>query len=324
MNVLINGTVNNSIKNETDVVDNEKPERQWDNIFAASIMFFPIFFGLGCYICFCVVLFRYRKKISNAYYQFIVSITFSNAPMLLMFGFYAAPCTLFQKEFNFTLNYSMGALSNLLWFTSLPMYQCIAVNRFISLKYPFKVKTIYSQRNVYCMIAFCWMYGLVYYGFSLHPCCYFMYFPDTYSFAYDSEHRFGSYIISFVDLSNSIITAVVCVSFNTATFLHLRKNNRQVQTSLSDDANNERTKTEKKLFVLFFVVIIYLLIHDAIFIVVPFITTSKWGGLLTDVTYIIHLSLDGVINLCFNKTMNDKLKKIFKKTWVSFVQVTTM
>lgn len=289
-------------------------DSQWDNILASTVMFFPIFFSLGCYISFCIVLFRFYKKISNAYYEFVVSLTFSNVPMLLMFAFYATPSTIIQDDLGgSTLNYVTGAFSNLFWYSSLPTYQCIAVNRFISIKYPSKVAKVYTKKNTLCMIAVCWIYGLIYFAISLHPCCYFMYFPEVYSFGYHIKRR-GAYIVSFVDVANSTITTVICISFNTFTFLHVRKNNKKVQGSVHANSYSERIKNEKKLFFLFFVVSIYLLIHDAIFVTVPLITISKWGGLLTCITYIIHLSLDGVINLCFNSIIRSGLKTLIKET----------
>lgn len=285
---------------------------QWDNLLVSTIMITLVIFGLTCYICFCVVLFRFRKKLSNTYYQFILSITFINVPKLLIIGFYAAPCALYQNSLGgFTLNYTMGAFGNLFWFSSLPMYQFIAVNRFMAFKYPFNdAKGFCSQKNVYCMIAFCWVYGLGYFIISFHPCCYFLYFPQKYRFHYDTS-RPGGYILLLVDMCNGILTVVVCISFNIATFLHLRKNNRQVQGSIRSEINiKKRNKTEIRLFVLFFVVTVYFLLHNVVFIFEPFVTNSKWGGFLTCLSTIIHLSLDGIINLCFNCTFRDALKKI--------------
>lgn len=287
---------------------------EWENEFASTILFFPTFFGLFFYMCYWIAFICEKKNLTEAYYQFVLSITFSNAPMLIMFAAYAAPCTLLEKYLGgLSLNFIMGALSNLLWFSSLPMYQCIAINRLITLKYRQWVPIIYTQNKIYFMITFCWIYGLCYFAVSLHPCCYFLYFVDQYSFKYDDEHRFGSRIFSFVDLSNSCLTAFVSIGCNAATFIHLRKKNRQIQSALDDASNSERQKTEQKLFVLFFVVILYLLLHDAIFILVPYMTDSKWGGLMTCVTYIVHLSLDGIINVCFNKVVRETLKKLIFK-----------
>lgn len=295
------------------ITNDTQPEvNTWSNSLASFVLFFAGIPAIVCYSIFWLILFRYRHKIKNVYYQFSVSLTVSNTVVLLFFIFYAAPCSYFRTEIGgITLNAIFGAINNTSYFSNAPMMQMLCFNRFISIRYPHKVSKIYTPRNTVLMILFCWLYGSLFGIINLQPCCYFRYFYESYSFSWDID-RFGSYVMSYIDLSNTIFTSTVCLICTVATFAHLRKNRQKIGTSLSNTSQEERIQTEKSLFTIFSIVTGWYFVQDVVFIVVPMLTTSKWGGFAVSLIFISHLSLDGFINLFYNKVIFRHFCKLVK------------
>lgn len=289
----------------------ENLNRSSNYLLPACLVFLSIP-GLLVYSALFLTLIFNRQLFTNPYYSFMTSLSISNATVLALFVLYGAPSTFTDTVIGgIRVNAFIGAANNVAWFAGIPMYPIISLNRFISFKDYTLTKKVYTKRNTVLMISFSWLYGLTYGIISYISCCYFLYFLKSFSFQWDTV-RYGSTIMSYVDLSNSLITLVVCFRVNMCTFSVVRKSNNTVRTVVSFEANIERHKAEKKLFVLFFIITTWFLVDTVIFTIVPLVTTSEWSGVFINVVNISTLSIDGIVNLFYNNV----IWKLFYTTFI--------
>lgn len=309
----MNSTVPNL--NETDCI------AEWEPSLAAALLFFPVFPSILAYILFWYILYKYWSELKNIYFIFASCLAISNLTILFSFGFYGSPSTYYGRNLGGNgLNVFVGSLLNFGWFSSLPMYQIIAVNRFISIRFPAHVQNVYSKKNCFIMILVAFIYGLCNFIINLCPCCHFLYYFDIYTFAYDLETN-GAFIFSFVDLASAMLTSAVCFLFNSATLIFIRKNNQTMANALNDVAVIQRAKREKRYFILFFINSSSFFIFDLVATLAN-MSTSRFAGLIVSCLFIFHLLLEIYLNLFFNGIIRKRLFLLLNSSFLCKQQTT--
>lgn len=87
----------------------------------------------------------------------------------------------------------------------------------------------------------------------------------------------------------------------------------------------QRRKREKKLFIQFFIISLYLLLLEITYNIILRFWNGKWNGFAGSVTYIGQLSINAYVNVGMNSVIRQQMAGCWKKmnSTVSVVTVTT-
>uniref|UniRef100_A0A914WAJ7 G-protein coupled receptors family 1 profile domain-containing protein n=1 Tax=Plectus sambesii TaxID=2011161 RepID=A0A914WAJ7_9BILA len=251
----------------------------WENILAAATISIFSAPSLILYILIVQVLIQNPRVFSkNPYYTLLSSLAVSDTTMLVLYLFYAVPCTLARCHiFGAGFDVAIGVVFNTAYFAGISCIALIAINRYWAVCRFINYDRTFSRRNVKILICFAWTAGGVSGAFQAFPCCHLRYSFTAYSWLYDMT-QFGNAYYVWLDRGlNLTVFAVLAICYTAILYARFGSS---TQAYLSCNQQSRRKFAERSLALQFGIIVLVLFVAGLSFTIIPELSQNHWLMLL--------------------------------------------
>lgn len=265
--------------------------------------------ALICNLLFITILVHSKKLMQSPFFRMSLTLSLADTLQHLLFICYCCPTSLLGTKIIGDLADPLcGMLGNIAWFVSTATLLIQAFNRFISMKYPTIVETVFTKRNCILLTLSSWMVGTSMSLMNIFPAGYLLW--DIYAIAW----IYNSPIYGFIDMGYTCSVLFLVFILHISVFANIIKRDR----SLQNTARSERIRRRREIrqFVQFFVITLFPVIYEVVGNLMPQFVIDSFGidilNICNNVAFMLATSANGFTYIFFNETVKEELLDLFR------------